>query len=242
MIKIAAHLILTMSVMTSSLHAQSRLEQAQVKFHAGSYSEALKLYEDALASTTDDPDLYYNAGSTALRMGDYALAILYLEKSLRYDPSDVDAQVNLAIAKQKAGPDYITPPHSALRNLWNRSRSAFSSNQWSMLALLFLYFLFGFWFWNRASERKIAPGIFYLLAIALLFSFYFSWDSFAYAKNTNRVVLMAEKPKVRLSTQEEITLLRGQTAKVIREEENQQSVLLPNGQEAIVNTADVERI
>ncbi len=232
-------------LVATELSAQNNLAQAYQHFQEGKYNDALNIYEEAMNSITDDPELYYNAGCTALRMADYGKAILYLEKALRYDSSVEDAQINLAIARHKAGPNYILPQSKGIAHFWQKTKTILNSNQWAVLGLLFVYFLVGFIIYNRKARIKVAKPLLYLLIIFMSISFYFSWEGYSYAQNTNRGVFMDENTLVQLTPDAEaepIKLVPGQTAELLKKEKDQQPVRLPNGEKVYINQGNLIRI
>lgn len=53
-------------------------------FASGQFSEALDLYEEEINAGSKDPQLFYRAGITALKVGNFGLAERYYSRSLRY--------------------------------------------------------------------------------------------------------------------------------------------------------------
>ncbi len=67
----------------------------------GETTAALDGFEALLARTPRDPDLLYNAGTTALLAGKLGYAVLYLERALAIDADCADCRENLARALEK---------------------------------------------------------------------------------------------------------------------------------------------
>ena len=75
---------------------------ANLMHEMGKYEEALDRFNGALEG--QDAELYarthYNMGNTYYRMGDYAQAITSYTKALEANPDDMDAKLNLELARK----------------------------------------------------------------------------------------------------------------------------------------------
>ena len=76
--------------------AARHYNEAGELYQTGDFREALLLYEQLIDQGIEHPDLYFNASNAAYRSGNLGQAILYLERSLKLDPSDEDALANRA--------------------------------------------------------------------------------------------------------------------------------------------------
>jgi len=70
---------------------------------AGQYKEAMKLYRTALAQDVESGRLHSRLGDLLLREGKKDEAISEYEKAARFNPSEVESQVNLATAYLETG-------------------------------------------------------------------------------------------------------------------------------------------
>jgi tetratricopeptide (TPR) repeat protein len=86
----------------SPQEAQALFEQAGDAYYKESYAEAQANYQKLLDHGFGGPDVLFNLGTTELAKGDLGLAVLHLERARRLggDPSDVEANLALARAKQ----------------------------------------------------------------------------------------------------------------------------------------------
>ncbi len=97
---LAAALIATV-LCPQTVLAYNETEAAEMYNNAGElyrsnfFGEALRIYEELIASGVENPDLYFNASNAAYRAGSIGKAVLYIEKTLQLNPSDPDALSNL---------------------------------------------------------------------------------------------------------------------------------------------------
>lgn len=117
-------------------------------YKIGKYQEAINEYNTIASTQGASSQLLYNIGNSYARIGDYGNASLYYLRSLRLDPSNVDAQNNLKFIESKV----LESNQSELRgkkfSLDADSPSFFSSiklyiarnhlsNTWSIWAIAF---------------------------------------------------------------------------------------------------------
>ena len=100
-LRLAACLLLLGS---APLHAaaSSALEQANQRFAAGEYADAVTAYKQLLTSEGPRASVLYNLGNSYQRLGQYGPAILAYERARLLTPRDPDLLANLALARQAA--------------------------------------------------------------------------------------------------------------------------------------------
>ena len=81
--------------------AMSKNNQGCIEFDRGKYNRAIELFEDAINSDSQSAVVYYNLGSTYLKMMEYTKAVNYLQKAVKLDPEFKEARYNLALALGK---------------------------------------------------------------------------------------------------------------------------------------------
>ena len=81
--------------------AMSKNNQGCIEFDRGKYNRAIELFEDAINSDSQSAVVYYNLGSTYLKMMEYTKAVNYLQKAVKLDPEFKEACYNLALALGK---------------------------------------------------------------------------------------------------------------------------------------------
>ena len=73
----------------------ARLNQANEAYRSGNYEKAYSQYEEAL-KVVNAPELYYDMGNAAFKMGKLGLAVLNFERAKKFDPRDPDILANLS--------------------------------------------------------------------------------------------------------------------------------------------------
>ncbi len=164
---------------TINLSAQSETElwnSANDAYAAGQYQDALNNYQMIEASGLVSSDLFYNIGNTYFKMGDNSYAILYFERSLKYNPSNKDAANNLQIAKQFTL-DKIEEIPDLLFVSWVKDvKYLLSADGWAVVSIIMLGIaLLCFLAFKHAARGQKASFIFgCILILFTIFSFIFS--------------------------------------------------------------------
>ena len=115
--------------MVAQDEAQLWFSQANAAYNSAAYDSALMLYNRVADAGLESSTLYFNMGDVYYKMREYPMAIYCFEKSLKLDPSNEDARVNLEIANA-AIVDKIEPvPQSFIARGWNNLKVCFSGNQ-----------------------------------------------------------------------------------------------------------------
>lgn len=152
--------------------------QANAAYNATAYDSALLLYNRIVDAGYESSDLYFNMGDACYKMREYPMAIYYFEKSLKLDPSNEDARVNLEIANA-AIVDKIEPvPQSFISKGWNNLKTCFSSDQWAVVSIvafaLFLVCLFMFLRVRKTGWRKVGFFVGLVMALVVVLSVIFA--------------------------------------------------------------------
>ena len=73
---------------------------ADKAYQENKYAEAIKMYENILATQGESAVVYYNLGNSYFKEKNMAKAVLNYERALLLDPSDASARYNLKMAQQ----------------------------------------------------------------------------------------------------------------------------------------------
>jgi len=145
------------------------MEQAQLLTKQEKYSDAAELYQQILDSGEFSESLYYNLGTAYVHESKVPQAILYLRKSLKLQPGDVDTHQNLKIARNMVQTEIIPIPEFFLTRYWKTFSKLFSSTVWGIIGLLCLIILgIGFYSWLMGNEIGKRKKAFYTGLMALL--------------------------------------------------------------------------
>ncbi|WP_294589744.1 tetratricopeptide repeat protein [uncultured Phocaeicola sp.] len=140
------------------VHAATKAE-ADKAYQENRFEQAIKLYEEILATEGESADIYYNLGNSYYKNKDIAKAVLNYERALLLNPGDADIRFNLDMARNKTT-DQITPAHEIFIMTWiNALVNLMSESAWASVGIvLFILFLIGavfYIFGNRIFVKKI---------------------------------------------------------------------------------------
>ncbi|MFV0472161.1 MAG: tetratricopeptide repeat protein [Paludibacteraceae bacterium] len=175
-----------MLIFTLPVQAQDKAEirtvemnliQANNLYKQGNYSDAAKLYKEALQKGVSS-ELYYNLGNAYYKSNEIGLSILNYERALRLKPNYDDAEYNLKIAKQKIVDNLVYTPGFFIKRWTISLMQWFTSNQWAVISIvafisaliLSLFFAFSKLRRNRKFAFYGAIVLFSFTALAFIFS------------------------------------------------------------------------
>jgi tetratricopeptide (TPR) repeat protein len=148
--------MLAIAALVPLAHAEPRtlspFEQAEAAYKAGRWDDAIRTYDDILASGSYAPELFFNRGNANFKKGDLGAAILDYRRATALAPRDGDIQANLRFALERAGAPAIqtSVPASVASRL--------TREEWTLLAVLAywaagLLFAHHLW-WGHLWARK----------------------------------------------------------------------------------------
>ena len=124
--------ILVASALTVAAKGPAQL--ADSAYSKENYTEAVELYNRALAEGNVSANVYYNLGNAYFRLGKNGRAVIAYQRALRIDPANADARANLAFVQSRLQ-DLPEDDNSFLSNLHNDIVTATSANAWAWIAL-----------------------------------------------------------------------------------------------------------
>lgn len=157
-------------VSISDLPLDTLWTQAHAAYSDGRYRQAAELYETLLERGMHSPKLYYNLGNCWFKQGRMGRAILNYNRALLLDPTDEDAQYNLALANVRIVDRIDTVPEFFLKTWLRELGLSLGSDAWAVLGLVFLGLTFGavlLWLLGRTLPMRQA-GFYGGLAGAVL--------------------------------------------------------------------------
>ena len=223
------------------------VEQANRHYGEGRFMPAYDGYRRAIELGGYSPDLFYNLGNAAYRLGRLGEAVLCYERTLWLDPGHGDAAFNLEHTRRLLT-DKIEPPAPNLAGSaweWAVSRVDVSAAGWIMLCL-FAGLGLGLLAMSRlrlGPARQRAAGILgILLALNLAWGGLFAGLVWRRESGRDGVVLV-KSLNVRSGPSEEnpvlFTVHEGLKAGVVSQVQGWDQVLLPNGWNGWVPAAEV---
>ena len=115
---------------------------ADKAYQENKYAEAIKMYENILATQGESAVVYYNLGNSYFKEKNMAKAVLNYERALLLDPSDASARYNLKMAQQAIVDKIEVLPELFLVRWYKGFVGYFSADQWGYISVtLFILFL-----------------------------------------------------------------------------------------------------
>lgn len=132
---------------------------ADKAYQENKYAEAIKMYENILATQGESAVVYYNLGNSYFKEKNMAKAVLNYERALLLNPGDADIRFNLDMARSKTV-DQITPATEVFIVTWINSLTNMQSERgWAKIGIVsFICLLVGlalYIFSKRLFIRKI---------------------------------------------------------------------------------------
>ena len=161
-----------LSFFSMSATGAETLSQADSLYRAGSYGEAVGMYEKALKQPEADAAIYYNLGNACFRTQQYAKAILCYERMLREYPGDADALFNLSLCQSKLSLKEQPRSDFFFITWWNSFRDMHSVSELMAYAFVFLVLCLlafaGYMFLHSLLWRKVCFGFSVALLVVTL--------------------------------------------------------------------------
>ena len=114
--------------------AQVYMQQANKLYEASEYGQALELYHN-IEQHYRSPILFFNIGNCYFKTSQIPNAILYYERSLKYDPQNENTLANLKQAHKFIADDIQALPANAFSESWNAFVKDRSINFWANLSI-----------------------------------------------------------------------------------------------------------
>ena len=114
------------------------MQQANKRYENSEYQAALDIYKKIEADYRS-PVLFYNMGNCYFKLGDIPSAILYYERSLKYDPENENTLANLEQARKLITDNIQAVPETALSQWWKNFSMNRSINFWAHLSIYLMF-------------------------------------------------------------------------------------------------------
>lgn len=247
--KISVILLCLISIV-QMVHATAKSE-ADKAYQEERFEQAIKLYEEILATEGESAVIYYNLGNSYYKNKDIAKAVLNYERALLLNPGDADIRFNLDMAKGKTT-DQITPTHEVFILTWAKALvNLMNESAWARLGIVsFILFLAGavfYIFGNRIVVKKIG---FITGLICLLLSLFANFCAFRQKSrliDRTGAIIMAPTVSVKSTPNESGTdlFVLHEGTKVFVEDDSMKEwkeVRLEDGNKGWVKTESIELI
>ena len=232
-------------------YLDSLWQKGVTAYSDGHWNESLEAWTNIENTGAVMPRLYYNIGNAYFKLGDYAHAILYYERTLKSDPSCSDARYNLNFANSLIQDKIDSVPEFILKN-WARKLSyVMDSDSWAILSLVLfaialalgLLFLLG----GRPALRRTGFYGFIVLIVVSCVSFGLSaWQRSMFMK-TDYAIIMSPVSSVKSSPSSEsskdlFVLHEGTKVKVMDSVGLWKNISLSDGRQGWIQESDMQII
>lgn len=249
-----------LSLLALTMSAAPLAQQADSAYNREAYSDAVTLYNEAIATDGASSTLYYNLGNAYYRANSLGKAILSYERALALDPSNEEAAINLNFVRTRIE-DAPEDDSSFLSNLHKGIVSNMSPDAWAWTALILFIILLGTIALYIFSSNVIMRKVGFFGGIVMIFVFAYTiaiayQTAAAYKSHDAAIVIV---PTTNLSSAPRST--RGDKEKVVPIHEGTKVMIIDslstpddpnvgkwydvkinNSSRAWLNAADVERI
>lgn len=179
--------------------AQAIVQNANKLYESSEYLQALELYQK-IETDFRSPILFYNIGNCYFKTGNIPEAIVYYERSLKYDPENENTLANLKQANKFITDDIQELPQTAISQWWYNFTRKQSINFWAHLSIYLM--IAGFLTLLLAIVRtppfikKFSMLLGSLIVIAGIFTFFLAQSAKDNIENDNYAVIFTPKVDV----------------------------------------------
>ena len=216
----------------------------------GEYQAALENYSKIEEMGYNSPKLLFNLGNTYFKLGENGRAILYFERALKLNPSDSDAERNLALAREYTLDKIESVPEFILTTWIRRASFTMSSNGWAwasivfaaMFALLILFFRYA----TTSGKRKLYFFSGFTALLLGIASLLFAWSQKSNFTSQDYAIVMRPVSSVKSSPDSSgktlFILHEGTKVELLERIGGWQRVELSDGRQGWIISVDIEII
>jgi tetratricopeptide (TPR) repeat protein len=119
-------------VISIGVSQKKDFEMANTQYNQKAYPQAIAGYQRLLKEGFVSEDVYYNLGNSYYKNEQYGYAVLYYEKTLKINPNNKRAKINLSLTQKKLKDKTVKAPEIILIKIWNKFIALLSPNQWAI--------------------------------------------------------------------------------------------------------------
>lgn len=225
---------------TSKAEAQKPEElfiKANELYNQSAYDSAAKVYEKIINQGYSSAELYYNLGNTYYKLGNYPMAILYYEKSLKLNPNNEDTKNNIEIARAFISDKIEAVPELFIKTWWNELSNLFTLNTWAIISLLILgCLLTAIFLYITSRTRTLRKSMFFTIIFLIILTactFSISTKKYKYIKSNNEGIIMTPTITVKsspsISSVDLFVLHEGSKVKILDNTGEWEKIKIANG-------------
>ena len=204
-------LLLLLSIDLFSQTPEEIFKIGNEAYQRNDYKTAIESYNKLILSGYESGDLLYNLGNAHFKIGQFAPAILYYEKTKKVMSSDEELNHNLDVINTRIKDKIERVPKLFILEWWENVKYMFSISFYQYFVLfLFFIFIFGltlfFWFKDYLLKKRTFFGVIAFGIIFIFFSLAFTARVLE-EKNDKYAILFSESLKVKSSPDESGTAI-----------------------------------
>lgn len=245
-------IIVLLFVSTISLAQSSNdiFNNANSLYKEGKYEEAIKLYEQIESENLVSSELYYNLGNSYYKLNKVAPTIYNLEKALKIDPLNEDAQNNLIIAKRLTLDRIEALPKTVLQKFNENYLQKFTYNTWAVItvvlsfiaSILFLLFYFAY----TPTKKRIYFTTSIVSFLLLIVSITITYTQYSQSKSKVEAIIFAEETSVNneptSGSDEVFTLHEGTKVNILDTVDNWKKIKLIDGKIGWIESENLKEL
>jgi len=219
-------------------------------YSMGEFNNAIQYYSKIEKQGLVSAALYYNMGNAYYRMKENGKAILYYERTLKVDPANSDAKINLQFASAQTLDKIEEVPDFIFVTWIQTVRNLFSSNGWAALSLVLIGVTLLFLLVFKFVGGKRAKKIYFITSCCIFFftivSFLFSVSLAIRANSSESAIVMNNIGNVKSApntTGNSIFVLhQGTKLKILERAEGWDRIQIKDGRQGWIETNNIEVI
>jgi len=226
------------------------LDSAFIAYKNGNYQKCIDYYKQIEKHGLSSAYMYYNMGNAYFRLKQIDNAILYYERALLLNPSDVDILHNLQYANTFVSDKINELPDPFYVSWFKSITNLFSTNTWAWIALISFILILVLTYLNFLTSSSWVSKSIKTTAFAFVFIFVISiaaaYATYHIQSAHNKAIISSEAVEVKSSPDENGTLLfvihEGTKVTITDEFEEWAEIRLLDGNTGWVKQNNFERI
>lgn len=200
------------------------------------YKKSAELFNELIKSDSLNPTLHYNLGTAYLRLQNTGLSIYHLEKSLKLNPDNEAARINLNFAEKLkttvSKGNLPVPQQQMLYSVFNFMKpntwAAFTITAMIIAVLLFIAFMFT----NNNVLKKVLFSVGIAGLIISVASYFIAKNQTNYLSSNHYVIFKNDGSKLlqepRIVSKTTFNVTEGEKGFILDETEQWYKIQLPN--------------
>jgi tetratricopeptide (TPR) repeat protein len=174
---------------------KDKFYQGVTYFTAGSYEEALQVWNEIYKTGFQSANLDYNIGNAYFKLNNIPSAILFYERAYLLNPADENINYNLQVARTLIVDRFQEIPELFFIKWYNFVSLFLSTNTWAKISIttfiLFLLFLSLYIYSRRHRNKVIGFWVGVLFLILSLSSLAFTVRNKSLVYDSNKAIITA---------------------------------------------------